>query len=250
MTSREELERDLSAPPAFLGLENLELYREHVERWCRRTSFPASDRAGRILESLPLDLQKTLRPISSKVDCDEGVGIYLQYLSTLKGEVPGDRSRRAINRALFAVHREKGESLTKYAMRREMQFNDADLAGVTLPDSVKMRFLEEGAGLDTASLRNLNSIIGLQPKSYALVKEALLKLDIVDEGVLPSAHSKSYAASSTPSFRSFAAILNHRGDEGGSATATATRTVRSRTSSSSFRRRTPRSFWQKWKHSS
>ena len=165
------------------------------------------------MEALPLDLQKTLRPIATRIDGENGVQVYLQYLATLKGEVPGDRGRRAANRALFAVHREKGETLTKYAMRREMQFNDAELAGVTLPDEVKMRCLEEGAGLDQASLRNVNSIIGLQPKSYSLVKEALLKLDVIDEGVLPNMHSKTYVSSSSASYKSFAAILNRQGEE-------------------------------------
>eukprot|EP00959_Pyramimonas_sp_CCMP1952_P123122 2573954-Pyramimonas_sp.AAC.1 len=53
--------RDFSAPPAWLGMEHLKIHVANLHSWERRTDYREEARAGRVLETLPIEFQGKVR---------------------------------------------------------------------------------------------------------------------------------------------------------------------------------------------
>ncbi len=140
--------RDYSAPPEFKGLNNLEHYRKSVGRWKDRTGFKPEEQAGKIIDTLPMDIATKINKLpEAELSCASGVSRVLGHLAVLNGERPGDDQKKANREAMYKVGIERGETLTDYVLRRETQFDEAEKRGTVFPDQTKAQMLEEGANL-------------------------------------------------------------------------------------------------------
>ena len=128
-------------------MEDLDTWRINVRRWARRTGFKPEDRVGKVVESLPVELQAKLRAVEGDLDEEDGLESLLTHLALLRGERPSDEERKSLSEAMFDVSLRKGETLTDFVIRRERQFLKAAKYGVELPDKVRATLLLEGAGL-------------------------------------------------------------------------------------------------------
>ena len=68
----EAKKKDFSAPPEFPGYDQLDLYELAVRRWAKRTGYKAEDQAGRILDTLTLDMQRKLKPLAETLEEVDG----------------------------------------------------------------------------------------------------------------------------------------------------------------------------------
>ncbi len=149
-----ERSRDYSAPPEFKGLTNLEHYKKSVCRWKDRTGFKPEEQAGKIFDTLPMDIAAKINKLpESELSCASGVSRVLAHLSVLNGERPGDDQKKANREAMYQVGILRGETLTDYALRRERQFDEAEKHGTVFPDPTKAQMSEEGANLSWQSQR-------------------------------------------------------------------------------------------------
>eukprot|EP00959_Pyramimonas_sp_CCMP1952_P428238 8969280-Pyramimonas_sp.AAC.1 len=69
---RTQHNRDYGPPPTWLGFESLELYRMSLRSWASRTGYPPSQRAGKIFESLPVDIQLQFEALMRQFENDDG----------------------------------------------------------------------------------------------------------------------------------------------------------------------------------
>eukprot|EP00974_Lingulodinium_polyedra_P085156 8244143-Lingulodinium_polyedra.AAC.1 len=60
--------------------------------------------ADKVVEGLPMDLQLKLRSVAGKLDGEDGLNCFLEHLSLLRGERPGDERRKALRAAFYNSH--------------------------------------------------------------------------------------------------------------------------------------------------
>ena len=111
--------RDYGAPPVWHGFEHLELYGSNLHSWVNRTGYRPELRAGKVIESLPVEVQQKFKAIRRTLDYRYGVDKLLEHLAVLNGERPGERLRLAVSTALFRASAHRGEALTDFAARRD-----------------------------------------------------------------------------------------------------------------------------------
>ena len=143
--SMEKKVKDTSDPPTWAGWEHYRVWKRAVFRWDRCTDLPLDRRAGRVLARLDWSLQARLEHVAESALMEEK---YLEHifriLDSLAGEREEDTLKRALQGAMMQWKREKTESLTQFALRREQQCQVALEAGVVLPSLAKGYLLMEG----------------------------------------------------------------------------------------------------------
>eukprot|EP00959_Pyramimonas_sp_CCMP1952_P301237 6302790-Pyramimonas_sp.AAC.1 len=83
----------------------------------------------------------------------------------------------------------KGGSLTEYVVRRDAEIAEAENHGLSLPDEVKARYLEEGAALSQQNRLNMRTLAGGR-SDLASVRTAILMLNVKEsQSVLRTSHA-------------------------------------------------------------
>ena len=95
----------------------------------------------------------------------------------LEREREEDQWRRALHGALLQWRREKSETLTQYALRREQQCQTAADMGVLIPSAAKGFLMLEGAQLPPQGAQNLRTLCA-GDWAEQIVAKALRTLDI------------------------------------------------------------------------
>ncbi len=99
-----ERNRDYGAPPEFKGLDDLETYKRAVNRWVVRTGFKPHEQAGKVIDSLPMDLATKINKLpEADLACAGGVDRILGRLAVLNGERPGDDQKKANREAMYQI---------------------------------------------------------------------------------------------------------------------------------------------------
>lgn len=156
-----------------------------MQRWNANTDVAMWRRAEKLLKSFDWELQ-------SKLDhLDEGVlsgpaylDSVLKVLDVLAGEKETSEKRRQVRAALYEGHRQSGEGLAQYALRREAQFSNAEKY-LRIPDDLKGFMMEEQSGLSRQGLQNLRTLTG-GSSDYSSVQRALRLLDTEEESMVKS----------------------------------------------------------------
>eukprot|EP00959_Pyramimonas_sp_CCMP1952_P041246 862732-Pyramimonas_sp.AAC.1 len=172
-------------------MQHLDIYIHNLRAWTRRTALGTSLQADRVLETFPLELQAKFKTVRLSLAMGSGLDRLAEHLTLLSGERPGDKDRQMQNEALFDYVIKKGESLTDYVIRRDGQMLQAESAGLTLADSIKTRYYEEGAMLSHQNRINL-ATLACGKKGFLSIRAALLNLDVSNgQAVLPTAATSS-----------------------------------------------------------
>eukprot|EP00959_Pyramimonas_sp_CCMP1952_P202908 4243678-Pyramimonas_sp.AAC.1 len=90
------------------------MYKTNLTAWANRTAYKPQQRANRVLETFPIELQARFKPVLADLDKDEGLNSLLEHLGVLNGERPGDVQRDATNKALFDYFIHRNESITDF----------------------------------------------------------------------------------------------------------------------------------------
>ncbi|CAK0862574.1 unnamed protein product [Prorocentrum cordatum] len=152
---------------ACKGWPDYQLWKRKIFRWERATDVATEKRADRVLKQLDADLQRKLECITDEqLTNPEGV----QHKHD-------DERRRTARECLFQYQKKPAESLTSFASWLDFQFDRIATHGLAMPDEWKALFLEEGAGLDDASLR-LIRVLTTGDSSHAATPAAIRELDI------------------------------------------------------------------------
>ncbi|CAK0800210.1 unnamed protein product, partial [Prorocentrum cordatum] len=167
----------------------------------------AETRAGRVIETFPIELQARFKSIRHLTDESDGLSQVIDHLKLLNGERPGDKEREAHNQALFDYAIKKGETLTDYVIRRDQQIAAAERLGLTLPDTVKARYYEERANLPPQLRLNLRTLMAGK-RTVEAVRAAQLELDITERQTLPKAPAPAQART----FATTVPVLDEAGD--------------------------------------
>ena len=180
-----ERNRDYGAPPEFKGLDNLETYKRAVNRWVVRTGFKPHEQAGKVIDSLPMDLAKKINKLpEADLAGAGGVNRILSHLAVLNGERPGDDQKKANREAIYQIGIQRAEALTDYVLRRGRQFDEAAKHGTIFPGRTKAQMLEEGADLSWQSQQNLKSNMFGHEQDYFRLKKVLINLDCTSEKII------------------------------------------------------------------
>eukprot|EP00959_Pyramimonas_sp_CCMP1952_P107443 2246325-Pyramimonas_sp.AAC.1 len=162
----------------------------NLQSWAARTGYPEQQRAGKVLENLPIDVQQRFVSIRPTLDHEKGPTTLIERLSVLNGERPGDKEREAHCAALFHYGIRRGETLTDFVLRRDLETAEVERFGLALPDQVKARFFEEGAQLTPQDRINLKTLAAGKSDSTS-IRQALLLLDVRDKSMLPTSASQN-----------------------------------------------------------
>ena len=176
---------DYADPPPWGGWPNYRLWKRAVQRWNANTDVAMWRRAEKLLKSFDWELQ-------SKLDhLDEGVlsgpaylDSVLRVLDVLAGEKETSDKRRHVRAALYEGHRQSGEGLAQYALRREAQVSNAEKY-LRIPDDLKGFMMEEQSGLSKQGLQNLRTLTG-GSSDYSSVQRALRLLNTEEESMVKS----------------------------------------------------------------
>jgi hypothetical protein len=109
-------------------------------------------------------------------------------LAALAGEREDDDRRRAMRAALYETERGRDETLTQSVVRREQQFLQAQLHGITVPTEMRGLLLEEGAALTKQGRQNLRTFTAGSTDSSSVAR-ALRNLALTGERLLGSGSS-------------------------------------------------------------
>ena len=155
-------------------------------------------RAEKVLRLFSWELQQKMEHISeSDLGSTRYLDLILEVLDLEAGDHEQTEKKRVVREALFEHSRSRDETMPQYVHRRIQQFQQAESLEIHVPSEVRGAMLEEGAMLGEQGLQNLRTLTR-GSTDFAVVKRALLDLDIPKDKLLKKGHTYAEVSDAYP----------------------------------------------------